>query len=349
MFSNHLTELLLGVPTGFFFLLAMFWNQVSLGLIDQYRSPKLRLRRLNINHFIAILASLFYAYSIFGGWKEQQQVLTPFDQYLLLTVIILLSSGIFSFTIYLLFSNDPGSFLPKTDIVEVYKAREIKRSEFVLAEARMRIAILEKELSVLPDNWEPPPICGLDKLNLGYPEYMISDHNPMMSESKDYSVVILPSGNAVVFITKILHSSKGDAHYHYIFHHNRQMAAEDSAMAKTMLLDFDEKPIDRYVKKNFRNVHLRQDKVMTDLPECLRRLLKQEQKLADEISAQMTSNTVLPLGVVWYYVILLMVGNKIDYIVPVTRTAKALILILSLCRFLFLGSYLTIIIKQYAK
>jgi hypothetical protein len=321
-------------------LCILFYNQISLAFIDKIRSQKTRIRRININHAVAIFASFFYTLIIYKRWNGHEKDLNLYENYLIIIFIIVLLSGVFSFIIYAIFNKD--AFIINKDFAAIYIRKELDRTEQSKKTSTHRIQALAFETS---NDWkgEVQELMYDGQPFSAYPSTLKDLFNFKYEKQDQYSIVsyrwlMMPSGSILAIIKDTIIKTRGTSEHHFAY-----IISKDCAC---LVFDDSENPKNTAFYKFIK--HLRNTSIKSEtLKGLLDELLSFEKKLLEEYITHPHSNNLLPLGAIWYYVLMVVVGTKIDYIIPVSRLAKFCVFLLTLYRLIVLGTFLSIIMKKY--
>ncbi|PSL24076.1 mutator family transposase [Chitinophaga ginsengisoli] len=153
----------------------------------------------------------------------------------------------------------------------------------------------------------------------------------------DMHVFLYDANTLMMFHRDIQISIRGEAEYFNIYSFTNGSWQH--------LYDNLERPKNKKVLDAFKNINSSETKSREITLQTLSYLHDHEAKILKELSDQPTSLTVFPLGIIWYYVIMVMANGKIDYFIPVGNMAKAVIFSLSLFRLIAMGILLNSFIK----
>ena len=332
------SKILFGTPV-IMMLFALLFNQIFLAKHKQYLNTRSRIRRINFNHTISILIGISYAIFIFYQYQHHPE-LTIYDKCIIIIIFLLLLSGIFAFLVHIILISDKNAFILK---IELQKESQDKNQE-ILDKANLRckknVELFNFELSKINEDYYGK-ITFLDlkflQENPQFKKFDSSKHTAMNVYRYD-SILELPSKSILHFATVHVATSKGESIHYKVF-----ISLDDQEHEIYTSADVPTNVIWDDISKE---VYLTSKTIDgKTLKSVFSKAIDFEKKLLEENINLPTINRLIPVGVLWYYVLLIMMGNKIDYIIPLSRLAKFSVFILMLFRFITIGFFVGMVIN----
>lgn len=316
-----------------FFAVIFFYNQISIIFIDKIRRPSKRLLRLNINQFITICAGIFYFSAVYHNWKKEnvQIHLTEPDNTIIASVLLIYASSVVAFIIYIVYQLNPTGFIPRSEVFNIYKERELARTKHNVQLCEIRLKAIAALQTLSQSTSISTPINKLEERFGTPPHEYLTDRS-----SIHMTIYKFDADTLLVFHRDVKISVRGSAEYFNIY-----SFTNDSWQH---LYDYLERPKNKKVSGTFYRIAHEANRKEIIL-QTLSNLHDHETTILKELNKQPTSLTVFPLSIIWYYVIMVMANGKIDYFIPVGRMAKTIIFFLSLFRLIVMGVFLSHIIK----
>lgn len=312
----------------FIFLLGLIIHTISgIGI----RNPARINRKRNFFLMFCIVLTIVYAVNLYTSWAEHVDSLSKLDQYILLTLVFLLLASVFSLGLYITYVTN--GLIVRSDVDTLLKNRFTDELNERLADSKTTISCLKSVKKKAKTNTTSITEINDKQQDSIYDKYWKATSTLQNSFTRFIEIKV---GSEILLIRQMqIDSTRGSTgplydmfllkkptEFRILYDHSIQ--GKEALSCNELLGSF------------FENNHLK-----TPLEIILDRMIENETIFQEGLIKGKADKTV-PLHLVWYYVIIFMLGTKIDYFTPINLWSKVIVLLMAAYRFIILGQFLTI-------
>lgn len=318
------------------------------------RYAALRSKVIRVKHSKIDIGNLFYTAYIFlcaclgskilAAWLDNTN-LTIYENYIAFLVAIMLLSGVVAYFFYRYYFNHPDAFIIKNDenIKKQQSESDSKQKEIAnsrIARITNILDIVKSKKDIKPQGSLPVDSKELDELAALFPAAQITG-SFFNKYSNTYTIYKLPDASWLVYNSTISRRITS-----VDFNHSSRLYNVKKDKAEEFIL-YNSSEIPTFTSNKF----FYKNSIPESAVELLNSFRTNEENIKIRIDDHTNQrlNINITLGFMWYYVLLIILGNKIDYIIPSSFKARSFVLFFISLRFFILSCVLSIIINGIVK